>query len=286
MGKIGFIGLGVMGEPMAGHLIAAGRTTAVWNRTAGKADRLKGLGAEVKASIEDLARDCQTICVCVNRSEDVKEVCDRIAAAAAPGTLVIDHSTIDPKAAVAIHATLKSKGIRFVDAPITGGSAGAQAGALTIFVGGEESDGKEAIEAVQPYAKRAEWVGGPGKGQWMKLANQIAVAGALGGLCECLAFAEKAGLRLEQAKDMIGSGAGGSWAFNNYGPKILASDWSPGFSIDNQRKDFGYCASAANSVGASIPVTAIVDSMLEDLQDEGRGQEATTALFDLYHSQD
>lgn len=282
MAKTGFIGLGVMGEPMAGHIASSGVPAAVWNRTAGKAERLRGLGAEVKGSIGELAAECSVICVCVNRSEDVREVCEQIAAAAKPGTLVIDHSTIDPTAAVEINTMLSSKGIRFVDAPITGGSAGAQSGQLTIFMGGSEEDVKEAIETAKPYSKRAERVGGPGKGQWMKLSNQIAVAGALAGLCECLAFAEKAGLDPAQARDMVGSGAAGSWAFNNYGPKILDRDWSPGFSIINQRKDFGYCASAANKVGASIPVTALVDSMLEELQEDGRGEQATTALFDLY----
>ena len=158
---------------------------------------------------------------------------------------------------------------------------GAQSGQLTIFVGGAEKDCAEAIEVIKPYTKRAERVGGSGSGQMAKMANQIAVACSLLGLCECLSFAEKAGLDLGQMRDMIGGGAGGSWSFQNYGSRILNRDWTPGFSVKNQRKDLAYCRDAAANIGASVPGTKLVDDLLKVLQDEGRGDEATTALFEI-----
>ena len=265
---------------MAGHLKKAGTDLLVWNRTASKSEAASARGIEVAPTLEGLAQNCQVIILCVTRSEDVQECANTIARHAAKGTLVIDHSTIAPEVAVTVHKFLKSEGLRFVDAPITGGSMGAQKGQLTIFCGGEPQDVAEAVGIVQPYAKRAERVGGPGQGQMMKLANQIAVGGNLLAVCETLSFAKKAGLDLTLAKDMIGGGAGGSWAFDNYGPKILNADWSPGFSIKNQRKDFGYCMETAEQIDAAIPGTALVDLLLADLESEGHGEWTTAALYE------
>jgi 3-hydroxyisobutyrate dehydrogenase-like beta-hydroxyacid dehydrogenase len=175
---------------------------------------------------------------------------------------------------------LQKENYRFVDAPITGGSMGAQKGQLTIFCGGSEEDVTEAMLAMKPYTKRAERMGGNGAGQMAKMANQIAVGGALLALCEALSFAKKAGLDVALTRELLAGGAGGSWAFDNYGPKILAEDWSPGFSILNQRKDFGYCREAAQSIDAAIPGTDLVDRLLKQLQDEGHGEWTTAALFD------
>ena len=195
--------------------------------------------------------------------------------------LFVDHSTIAPGGASRLHSDLASAGHSFVDAPVTGGSTGAESGKLTIFLGGDAESVNKAIDAIHPYTKVACHVGGPGFGQKMKLANQIAVGGALIGLCECLAFAKKAGLDIKQAKEVIGSGAGGSWAFENYGPKILNEDWSPGFSIKNQRKDFGYCKSEAESILAQIPCTEIVDRLLGEMETRGHGEETTAILYKL-----
>jgi 3-hydroxyisobutyrate dehydrogenase-like beta-hydroxyacid dehydrogenase len=200
------------------------------------------------------------------------------------GTLFIDHSTIAPDGAVALAAELKSKALRFVDAPITGGSMGAQKGQLTIFCGGDEADVAQAIEVIKPYTKTAARVGPSGAGQQMKMANQIAVGGALLALCESLNYAAKAGLSVQQAHELIGGGAGGSWAFSNYGTKILNRDWSPGFTIDNQRKDFAYCAEAAKKLGAAIPGTDLVDRLLAELQNAGHGGWTTAALFEAYQA--
>src|SRR6188474_1877411 len=213
MSKVGFVGLGTMGLPMAGHLFSSGADLVLWNRTPEKAEPLRKRGAQVASSLQELGEICSAICLCVPKTEDVRECLNALTPNAKEGTLFIDHSTILPKAAAEIHWDLKSKGLKFVDAPITGGSMGAQKGQLTIFCGGDEADVRRAISVTSPYAKRAERVGGPGSGQMMKMVNQIAVAGALLALCEGLAFAEKAGLDLAQTRELVGSGAAGSWAF-------------------------------------------------------------------------
>lgn len=276
--RIGFVGLGVMGAPMAGHLLAAGNELTVYNRTPGKAADLVAQGAK-EASLEQLAGSCEMVFLCVTRSEDVRECLDQMVSAA-PGTLFVDHSTIAPKAAIDLHRRLAARGHRFVDAPITGGSMGAQRGQLTIFLGGEAGDCDEALAVISAYAKRAERVGDAGAGQMAKMVNQIAVAGSLLALCESLGFAEKAGLDVAQIREMVAAGAAGSWAFDNYGPKILARDWTPGFTIRNQRKDFQYCKEAAEEIGAAIPGTRLVDELLARLDAAGHADWTTAALFE------
>ncbi len=264
---------------MAGHLLRHYRALTVWNRTASKADELHQSGAKIAGSLEELGKASDIVFICVNRSEDVREVVDSLIQGASPNTLFVDHSTIAPADAVLLGSDLEQSGFRFVDAPVTGGSMGAQAGQLTLFCGGPEEDVAEAIEAMVPYTKRAERMGPCGSGQMAKMANQIAVGGALLGLCESLSFAKKAGLNLAQIRNLIGGGAGGSWAFEHYGPKILNEDWAPGFSITNQRKDFGYCMDAARSLDAAVPGTELLDELLKPLEDEGHGEWSTAALY-------
>ena len=271
-----------MGEPMSGHLLKGGHDVTVWNRTVGKADSLKAAGATVAADLKLLAESCDVIFTCVGRSEDVAEVVREMAPSAKPGTLFVDHSTIEPSMARTLYGELKGQGLRFVDAPITGGSMGAKNGTLTIFCGGDHEDVAHAMTVMIPYTKRAEQVGPSGNGQVMKLANQIAVGGALMGLCESMAFAKKAGLDINQAHSMIGGGAGGSWAFENYGAKILSEDWTPGFSVKNQRKDFGYCESTAKDLGIEISMTELANRQLGLLQEQGREEDATAALYEVY----
>lgn len=271
---------------MAGHLLAADLPVTVWNRTAEKAIPLAEKGAEIAQSLAEVAEECKTILLCVNRTEDVDEVLTALLAAAKPGTLIIDHSTIAPLAAKEFHARCTAHSIRFVDAPVTGGSTGAQAGKLVIFLGGEDDDCVDAKETVAPYAKRVERVGGPGAGQSMKMANQIAVGGALLGLCESLALAARSGLDVRQARDMIGSGAGGSWAFEFYGPRMLDENWEPGFSVKNQRKDFGYVEEAARALGMPIPGTEACDAWLAKLEAKGQGEDATYRLYELLRDGD
>lgn len=281
MVQVGFVGLGVMGHAMAGHILNGGVPLLVYNRTRSKAELLQNRGAGITESLRELGRRCGLVFLCVNRSEDVRECLAELTQEAASGTLFVDHSTISPRAAIEIHGELREDGFRFVDAPITGGSMGAQLGALTIFCGGEPRVIDEAMPTMRLYAKRAERVGGPGSGQMMKMANQIAVGGALLALCESLAFARKAGLDLVQTHDLLSGGAAGSWAFSNYGPKILAEDWSPGFTVVNQRKDFAYCEEAAESIDAAIPGTLLVDRLLARLEAEGRGDWTTAGLYEV-----
>jgi 3-hydroxyisobutyrate dehydrogenase-like beta-hydroxyacid dehydrogenase len=287
---VGFVGLGVMGAPMATHVhnaVQNGKLSGiaddfvVWNRSIERRRPLMDMGVAVANSLPALAEVCSTILICVNRTEDVRNVLDDLRQTAKPGTLFIDHSTILPEAAKGFASELEGEGMRFLDAPITGGSMGAKQGTLTIFCGGREDDFKRAQPILSCYARRAELVGTSGMGQMMKMVNQIAVGGALMALCEALSFAKKAGLDLPQTRELVGSGAAGSWAFENYGPKILNRDWSPGFSIDNQVKDFYYCQHTAESLGAAIPGTELVCRLLEQLQDQGRGQDTTAALYEL-----
>lgn len=264
---------------MAGHLLRAGNPVTVWNRTVAKAEPLLAEGATVASTLKELAEASDIVLLCVNRSEDVQACLSELTVAAAPNTLFIDHSTILPAAAAEIQADLATQQFRFVDAPVTGGSLGAQRGQLTIFLGGPEADAAEAKDVIAPYTKRADRVGGPGSGQMAKMANQIAVGGALLALCETLSFAKKAGLDVAQIREMVAGGSGGSWAFDNYGPKILVEDWSPGFSIKNQRKDFGYCVESAQNIDAAIPGTHLVDRLLAVLDDQGHGEWTTAALY-------
>lgn len=270
-----------MGGPMAGHLVARGMDVTVWNRTSAKAEPLRQAGAKVAESLAQVGSECDVVFTCVGGSQDVMECVSAMADHAKTGTVFVDHSTIAPEAARNIHHHLEQKGMGFIDAPITGGSVGAQKGLLTIFAGGTQEDYDRVVELMAPYTKRIEHVGGPGQGQMMKLANQVAVAGALLALCESLAFAERAGLDISLTRDMLSGGAAGSWAFDNYGPKILSKDWSPGFSVRNQQKDLLYCLETARELGMALPGTDLVHQLLSKLQQEGRDEEATAALFDV-----
>jgi len=264
---------------MAGHLLDKGHRLTVWSRTPEKSNPLAAKGAAVASSLEELAHSCDIVFLCVTRNEDVEQCVRGLQPGAKPGFLVVDHSTVSPVLARAMHGFLSEHGANFLDAPITGGSMGALKGQLTIFCGGEQADFDRAAPVMEAYAKRAELVGGPGLGQTMKLANQIAVGGALLALCESLAFAKKAGLDLAQTRELLSTGAAGSWAFENYGPKILAEDWSPGFSVTNQRKDFAYTLEAARLLDSAVPGTALVDRLLSRLEEEGHSDWTTAALY-------
>ena len=277
MGKrLGFVGMGTMGAPMAGHLLAAGHDVTVWNRTRVKALPLAERGATIADSLADLV-GLDAVLLCVGGTDDVRAVVDALP----PTGLVIDHSTIAPDGARSIADAVAARGGRFVDAPVTGGSMGAANGTLTIFLGGEEADCDAAKEIVAPYAKRAERVGPSGAGQTMKAANQIAVGGALLALAESLAFAKRAGLDLGQARAMIGAGSGGSWAFENYGPKMLRDDVTPGFAVRHQRKDFRYVRAAAADIGAALPGTEAVDALLAEAEARGWDDLTTGVIFRL-----
>ena len=268
-----------MGGPMAGHLLKAGHDVTVWNRSEQKTEPFGAAGATVADSLSEVGETCDVVFLCVGTTEDVEQCLEPMVDSAQLGTLFVDHSTISPVGAKRIHSNLKSQGMRFIDAPITGGSMGAKNGTLTIFCGGEEADFDDALPYMEAYGRLIRLVGGPAAGETTKMANQIAVGGALLGLCEALSFAKKAGLDLEETRQLLSTGAAGSWAFDNYGPMIVAEDWSPGFSVKNQRKDFGYCMESAEDLGASIPGTELVDRLLKVLADKGEEDVTTAALY-------
>ena len=271
---IGFIGMGVMGARMAAHLGSRHEVT-VWNRTRSKAESVPGV--TVAKSLQDVAAACDEIFMCVSRTEDVREMLAGLKPHLREGTLIVDHSTIEPKAAQQMAAEFG----RFVDAPVTGGEKGAIDGTLTVFCGGEQTDFERAKPLMEAYGKKVRLVGGSGAGQMMKMANQISVVNCVLAMAECLAFADRAGLDLAETIELVGSGAGGSWSLTNYGPKVLARDWSPGFSIDLQQKDLRYALDAAREMGLELRGTELVESLFAKLQANGRGGQATPALFDV-----
>jgi 3-hydroxyisobutyrate dehydrogenase-like beta-hydroxyacid dehydrogenase len=271
---VGFIGLGVMGHRMASHLAQA-HELMVWNRTA---TRSAGFD-RVASSPAELAERCDEVFICVSRTEDVREVIG--AMKLRRGMTIVDHSTIEPSAAREIAGRLADLGIGFVDAPVTGGEKGAVEGTLTIFCGAAEPDFQQSLPFMQAYGRKIHLVGPSGSGQMMKMANQISVVGCVLAMAECLAFADRAGLDVAEAIELIGSGAGSSWSLANYGPKVLARDWSPGFSIDLQQKDLRYALDAARDMGLSLPGTSLIEELFASLQEQGRGGEATPALFEV-----
>jgi 3-hydroxyisobutyrate dehydrogenase-like beta-hydroxyacid dehydrogenase len=275
MANVGFIGLGVMGSRMAGHLITKGHDVTVWNRTASRAEPLREKGAKVAQTVRQLADSCDFVCICVSKSEDVLEVVSQFPESM-QGKIVIDHSTIAPKVAREIGSRLNCA---FIDAPVTGGERGAIEGTLTIFCGGNTNDFNKAKPIMEAYGAKVRLVGPQGSGQLMKMANQIAVGIGVLALCESMAFAEKAGLDLTETLELLGSGAAGSWAFANYGPKILERNWTPGFSVALQLKDLRYALDAGRASGASLPGTEMVAGLLAEMERAGMGQDATPALF-------
>lgn len=266
---------------MARHLVESRWDVVVWNRTASKAEALRAAGATVAGSTRELASECSQIGICVSRSEDVVEVVQAMKPSAQKATLFIDHSTIAPSVAKQVGEELRADGFRFMDAPLTGGEKGAIDGSLTIFCGGSQEDFDDAKEMLACYGKNVRRVGPIGSGQMMKMANQISVALCVLGMSECLVFAEKAGLELAEAIELIGSGAGGSWSMTNYGPKVLARDWSPGFAVELQQKDLAYALAAAREIGVSLPGTALTHQLFAALENAGRAGEATPALFEV-----
>lgn len=261
---------------MAGHLLHAGNRVTVWNRTRSKADGLEAAGAAVAESPAHVASQSDIVFLCLGGDQDVLEVISEIGPGLRPDGVIVDHSTTTPTAA------LKAAELapRFLDCPMTGGSMGAVAGTLTLFCGGKDKDFADVEPVMRAYAKRIAHVGPVGSGQRTKLANQIAVGGALIGLCEALAFAETAGLDLETTRELLNTGAAGSWAFTHYGPKIVRRDWTPGFSINHQNKDLDYCLREAETLGIELPGTEVLHRLLSKMQAGGRGAETTAALFE------
>jgi 3-hydroxyisobutyrate dehydrogenase len=283
MAKVAFLGLGVMGFPMAGHLAAKGHDVAVWNRTTAKAEawaaRHKGRIATTPAGA---AKGAEFVMACVGNDEDLRSVCigpDGAFAGMTPGSVFVDHTTVSARITRKLGAQAASTGIAFVDAPVSGGQAGAENGQLSIMCGGDPADYARAEAVMAAYARICRLIGPGGSGQLAKMMNQICIAGLMQGLSEALAFGEKAGLDGEKVVEVISQGAAGSWQMANRHKTMLKDQFDFGFAVDWMRKDLGICLETADEIGARLPVTALVDQFYKDVQLMGGGRNDTSSLI-------
>jgi 3-hydroxyisobutyrate dehydrogenase len=280
--RIGFIGLGIMGQGMAANLLKAGFPLTVWNRTVTRMQELVGLGAHAGASPADVAERSDVVVICVSDTPDVQTVIlgeHGVIHGARPGALVIDCSTISPQATREMAATLAEKGIFMLDAPVSGGSEGAAKGTLSIMVGGADDQFARALPIFQAMGKTITHVGGHGAGQTVKLVNQVLVVGNCIAMSEALMLAQAGGVDLQKTYTAISQGAAGSWMFTNRAPQIMARDWRPGFTIDLQQKDLRLVLDAADASGAPLPITSLVFQLYRTLQAQGLGSEGNHALI-------
>lgn len=281
--QVAFIGLGVMGYPMAGHLARAGHRVTVYNRSMAKAQawcsEFNGTSA---ATPRTAAQGADLVFCCVGNDDDLRAVTLGESGAFAgmkPGTIFVDHTTASATQARALHATARAQSLQFVDAPVSGGQAGAQNGALSVMCGGDAAAFEAARPVAMSYSKAFTLMGEAGAGQLTKMVNQICVAGLLQGLSEALAFGQKAGLDMNQVLDVIGAGAAQSWQLDNRGKSMMAGQFDFGFAVDWMRKDLGLVLDEARRNGAALPVTALVDQFYADVQAMGGRQWDTSSLI-------
>ncbi|NRA99463.1 MAG: NAD(P)-dependent oxidoreductase [Rhodobacteraceae bacterium] len=283
MAKVAFLGLGVMGYPMAGHLKAAGHDVTVYNRTATKSEAwVSEHGGAAASTPRDAANGADFVMACVGNDDDLRSVClgeDGAFQGMAPGSVFVDHTTVSAKVTAELYGAADARQVSFVDAPVSGGQAGAENGQLVIMCGGDEGAYARAEPIMQAYAKLAKRLGDSGAGQLTKMCNQIAIAGLVQGLSECLHFAEKAGLDGRDVVSVIAGGAAGSWQMSNRFETMMDDEFEHGFAVDWMRKDLGICLSTANETGASLPVTALVDQFYKDVQKLGGGRWDTSSLL-------
>jgi 3-hydroxyisobutyrate dehydrogenase len=283
MAKVAFLGLGVMGFPMAGHLAAKGHDVTVYNRNPAKAAawvaQHKGKSA---ATPREAAKGAEFVMACVGNDEDLRAVCtgpDGAFAGMTPGSVFVDHTTVSAKITRKLAAQAATTGVAFVDAPVSGGQAGAENGQLSIMCGGDPADYARAEAVMASYARICRLIGDSGAGQLAKMMNQICIAGLMQGLSEALAFGQKAGLDGEKVVEVISQGAAGSWQMANRHKTMLANTFDFGFAVDWMRKDLGICLDTADEIGASLPVTALVDQFYKDVQLMGGGRGDTSSLI-------
>jgi 3-hydroxyisobutyrate dehydrogenase-like beta-hydroxyacid dehydrogenase len=284
-GKLAFLGLGVMGFPMAGHLARAGHSVIVYNRTPAKAaqwvEKYGGSSAPTPAAA---AADAALVMMCVGNDDDVRAVAlgpKGAVAAMRAGSVLVDHTTASATVAREVHAAAKARGVGFLDAPVSGGQAGAENGKLTIMVGGEADVFARAESVLAHYARAVTLMGVPGSGQLTKMVNQICIAGLVQALSEGINFAQKAGLDPERVLDVIGKGAAQSWQMDNRGKTMVADKFDFGFAVDWMRKDLAICSAEGRSNGAALPVTALVDQFYARIQAQGGGRWDTSSLIRL-----
>ena len=283
MTKITFLGLGVMGYPMAGHLARAGHEVTVYNRTAAKAGAWASEhGGATGATPAEASKGAEMVMACVGNDDDLRSVClgpDGAFASMAEGSIFVDHTTVSTAVTRELYEAARIKGIAFVDAPVSGGQAGAENGQLSIMCGGDQADFDRAEPAMAVYSKLCRRIGESGAGQMTKMCNQIAIAGLVQGLSEAMHFASKAGLDGASVVEVISQGAAGSWQMSNRFETMLDDHFEHGFAVDWMRKDLGICLATADENGASLPVTALVDQFYKDVQKMGGGRWDTSSLF-------
>ncbi len=283
MAKTAFIGLGVMGFPMAGHLAAAGHDVTVYNRNAAKsADWVKRHGGQAASTPRAAADGAEFVFSCVGNDDDLRAVIlgeDGAFAGMARDAVFVDHTTVSADVTRELSAIATKAGFAFVDAPVSGGQAGAENGALGVMCGGEQAAYDRAAPVIDAYAKACALLGASGAGQLTKMVNQICIAGLLQGLSEGLHFAQKAGLDGRAVIDVIAHGAAGSWQMSNRYETMLDDKFDHGFAVDWMRKDLGICLDEADNNGASLPVTAIVDQFYKDVQKLGGARWDTSSLI-------
>ncbi|MEP3045850.1 MAG: NAD(P)-dependent oxidoreductase [Roseibium sp.] len=283
MVKAAFLGLGVMGYPMAGYLQKAGNEVTVYNRTTSKAEKWAGEYNGGFASTPcEAASGAEFVMSCVGNDDDLRSVClgeDGAFAGMAAGSVFVDHTTVSALVTRELCAAAKERGIDFVDAPVSGGQAGAEGGQLVVMCGGEQGAYDRAEPLINSYAKKCVRLGESGAGQLTKMVNQICIAGLVQGLSEGLHFAEKAGLDGRAVIDVIRGGAAGSWQMMNRYETMLDDHFEHGFAVDWMRKDLGICLATANENGASLPVTALVDQFYKDVQKLGGARWDTSSLI-------
>ena len=279
--RIGFIGLGIMGQGMVRNLLGAGFTVTVWNRTASRMEALVEAGAQPASSPKEVAAASEITITCVSDTPDVEAVvlgADGVIEGATAGSLVVDMSTISPKVTREIASALGERGVHMLDAPISGGSEGAAKGTLSIMVGGDAEQVERARPAFEAMGKAVTHVGATGAGQSVKIVNQILVVVTCLGVSEALVFAEAGGLDLQKTLAAVEGGAAGSWMLSNRGSQAIVRDWKPGFTIDLQQKDLRLALEAAEELGIPLMGTSLVHNLYKTLQRAGLGGDGNHAL--------
>ena len=283
MAKVAFLGLGVMGFAMAGHLSAKGHDVTVYNRTVAKAEAwVAQHGGSRSATPAKAALGADFVMACVGNDHDLREICegpDGAFSGMKAGAVFVDHTTVSAQVTRHLSAQAATMNLGYVDAPVSGGQAGAENGALSIMCGGTQQDYDQAEPVMAAYARICRRLGDSGSGQLAKMMNQICIAGLMQGLSEALAFGEKAGLDGAAVVEVIAQGAAGSWQMVNRHKTMLADTFDFGFAVDWMRKDLGICLRTADAIGASLPVTALVDQFYKDVQSMGGGRNDTSSLI-------
>ena len=283
MAKIGFLGLGVMGYPMAGHLQTHGHQVTVYNRTQAKADNwVRDHNGAQAATPAAAATGADFVMACVGNDDDLRSVSlgeNGAFSAMDPGAVFVDHTTVSAQVTKELAGQWGARGGKFIDAPISGGQAGAENGVLSVMCGGDAAAYVAAEPVMAAYARICRLIGPSGAGQMTKMCNQIAIAGLVQGLSEALHFADKAGLDGAAVVEVISQGAAGSWQMSNRYQTMLDDHFEHGFAVDLMRKDLGICLAAADETGASLPVTALVDQFYKDVQNIGGGRWDTSSLI-------